>query len=102
MKWGFMRAHCGHGSRLPNGDMPRPGSGWLACTIGARGSNRTPRKPRNGVGWPQNREWLGYLYYKGEGVRQDDREAVKWFRLAADQGSELARCYLEQVYTDFE
>ncbi len=29
---------------------------------------------------------LGYMYHKGEGVPQDDAEAVKWFRMSADQG----------------
>ena len=30
---------------------------------------------------------LGMLYEKGEGVRQDYAEAVKWYRLAAEKGS---------------
>ena len=29
---------------------------------------------------------LGTLYVKGQGVPQDYAEAVKWFRLAANQG----------------
>jgi len=29
---------------------------------------------------------LGVMYRRGEGVIQDDREAVKWYRLAAEQG----------------
>ena len=29
---------------------------------------------------------LGQMYLKGRGVKQDDRQAVKWFRKAADQG----------------
>ena len=29
---------------------------------------------------------LGYAYLNGEGVAQDDGEAVKWYRKAADQG----------------
>jgi len=29
---------------------------------------------------------LGIIYNKGEGVPQDSAEAVKWYRLAADQG----------------
>ena len=29
---------------------------------------------------------LGTMYYSGRGVVQDHEEAVKWFRLAADQG----------------
>ena len=29
---------------------------------------------------------LGVMHYDGEGVPQDYAEAVKWYRLAADQG----------------
>ena len=29
---------------------------------------------------------LGLMYYKGEGVPEDDKQAVKWYRLAAEQG----------------
>ena len=29
---------------------------------------------------------LGVMYAKGEGVRQDYKEAVKWFRKSAEQG----------------
>jgi TPR repeat protein len=34
------------------------------------------------------------MYAKGEGVRQDYVEAVKWFRLAAEQGDAQAQCNL--------
>ena len=29
---------------------------------------------------------LGLAYARGQGVPQDDQEAVRWYRLAADQG----------------
>ena len=29
---------------------------------------------------------LGYMYDQGEGVPEDDSEAVKWYRKAAEQG----------------
>ena len=29
---------------------------------------------------------LGHMYFSGEGVPQDEAEAVRWFRLAATQG----------------
>ena len=34
---------------------------------------------------------LGFAYATGEGVPQDDAEAVRWFRLAAEQGNALAQ-----------
>ena len=33
---------------------------------------------------------LGFMYNNGQGVPQDHAEAVKWFRLAAEQGTELS------------
>ena len=30
---------------------------------------------------------LGFMYHEGKGVPKDDVEAVRWFRLAAKQGS---------------
>jgi uncharacterized protein len=41
---------------------------------------------------------LGMLYAKGQGVPQDDKEAVKWFRLAADQGRADAQNNLGAMY----
>jgi TPR repeat protein len=38
------------------------------------------------------------MYDKGEGVRQDYVEAVKWYRLAADQGRAIAQCALGGMY----
>ena len=34
---------------------------------------------------------LGFMYATGEGVPKDDAKAVKWFRLAAEQGHAQAR-----------
>ena len=36
---------------------------------------------------------LGYMYTLGNGVAQDDEEALKWYLLAAEQGSEEAIKY---------
>ena len=38
------------------------------------------------------------MYDLGVGVPQDDAEAVRWYRLAADQGYTLAQFYLEAMY----
>ena len=34
---------------------------------------------------------LAAMYFKGQGVPQDDAEAAKWYRKAADQGDAVAR-----------
>jgi TPR repeat protein len=41
---------------------------------------------------------LGIMYLKGEGVPQDDAEAVKWYRLAAKQGHADAQYNLGVKY----
>lgn len=43
---------------------------------------------------------LGAMYDFGEVVRQDDQEAVKWYRRAADQGYSYAQHYLGTMYAD--
>ncbi len=40
-------------------------------------------------------EEIGLLYGKGKGVEQNDEEAIKWYRLAAEQGNEEAQKALE-------
>ena len=37
----------------------------------------------------RNSTWV--FYAKGEGVPEDDRDAVKWYRLAAEQGHASAQ-----------
>ena len=41
---------------------------------------------------------LGVAYAKGQGVTQDYQEALKWFRLAAEQGFPPAQCCLALMY----
>ncbi len=41
---------------------------------------------------------LGWMYYKGQGVPQDDKTAVKWYRLAAKQGDARAQYSLGVMY----
>jgi TPR repeat protein len=40
----------------------------------------------------------GLKYYKGEGVKQDYTEAIKWFRKAADQGYAKAQLNIGWMY----
>ena len=41
---------------------------------------------------------LGLMYDKGQGVKQDDVEAVKWYRQAAEQGDAKAQVMLGFSY----
>jgi len=42
---------------------------------------------------------LGELYSKGEGVLQDYKEAVKWYRKSAEQGDASSQGMLGYMYT---
>ena len=35
--------------------------------------------------------FMGIMYADGLGVPQDIKEAMKWFKLASDQGNEVAK-----------
>ena len=41
---------------------------------------------------------LGHMYSKGRGVKQDDFEAVNWYRKAAEQGDADAQAILGFLY----
>ncbi len=41
---------------------------------------------------------LGYLYDKGQGVRQNFVEAMRWFRKAADQGDAISQFTIGTMY----
>jgi TPR repeat protein len=45
---------------------------------------------------------LGLMYYKGRGLPQDYAEAIKWYRLAADQGDAAAQGMLGVMYVHGE
>ena len=42
--------------------------------------------------------FLGHLYDDGDGVPEDDAEAVRWYRKAAEQGNALAQYQLGVMY----
>ena len=43
---------------------------------------------------------VGVMYDNGEGVLKDDAEAVRWYRLAADQGDVFAQFNLGLMYAN--
>jgi hypothetical protein len=42
--------------------------------------------------------FVGWLYYKGQGVKQDHEEARQWLEKAADAGSPVGQFYLGAMY----
>jgi TPR repeat protein len=55
-------------------------------------------KARAEAGDVQSQYELGVMYRNGEGVAQNDQEAVKWYRLAAEQGNVLSQNLLGLQY----
>ena len=53
-------------------------------------------------GDPKAQFGLGFAYATGEGVPEDDREAVKWYRMAAEQGDPKAQFGLGFAYATGE
>ncbi|MEZ9519471.1 cobalamin biosynthesis protein CobT, partial [Vibrio splendidus] len=45
---------------------------------------------------------LGIMYVNGEGVLQDDKQAVYWYRKAAEQGDARAQSNLGVMYANGE
>ena len=43
---------------------------------------------------------LGFIYDNGEGVPENDAEAVRWYRLAAEQGDAIAQSNLGVMYAN--
>ena len=78
--------------------------GTVTCMTKATGCLKTRPRPCAGIAWPPSRETceaqfeLGYRYNRGEGVTEDDAEALRWYRLAAEQGSARAQFSLGVMY----
>ncbi|MFP6810966.1 MAG: tetratricopeptide repeat protein, partial [Pseudohongiellaceae bacterium] len=51
-----------------------------------------------GQGSASGQSNLGSMYANGEGVPENDAEAVKWYRLAAEQGYAHAQSNLGSMY----
>ena len=50
--------------------------------------------------YPKAQSKLGWMYREGIGVERDSKEAIKWFRLAAEQGYAEAQNYLACMTSD--
>ena len=54
------------------------------------------------LGYADAQVILGHMYRSGSGVGEDLSEAVKWFKLAADQHHPEARFYLIYLYLEYD
>ena len=65
---------------------------------------KTIPKQCDGIAWPPSRDmprrssFWGYMYSTGRGVPKDNTEAVRWYRMAAEQGLARAQCRLGGMY----
>lgn len=79
----------------------------LVC-LGACGRSDAPALTANEIrlaaegGDPAAQFSLGQMYKDGEGVPEDNAEAVRWYRQAADQGHADAQFSLGQMYANGE
>ena len=55
-------------------------------------------EPLAASGDPRAQFGLGLMYYNGQGLPQDDIEALKWYQLAAEQGHSDAQLNLGAMY----
>ena len=72
----------------------------LSGVIHAETFDQTLDKAQRGDATAQIR--LAEMYSNGEGVPEDDTEAVKWYRLAAEQGNAYAQYSLGWAYANGE
>ena len=75
----------------------------------ARASSRTMPKRCAGTGWPPTRvtpmrpvQSRGHVRQRARAYLKDDAEAVRWYRLAADQGAAAAQFNLGVMYGNGE
>jgi len=76
-------------------------AGYAAYRKGKYGTALELLRPLAEDGDARAESTLGLMYYRGgKGVQQDDRKALKWFRLAANQHDAVAEFNLGVMYAD--
>jgi len=73
-------------------------AGWEAAQRGAYATALKEWRPLAEQGEARAQTNLGVMYRLGEGVPQDDTEAVRWYRRAAEQGHTKAQFKLGAMY----
>ena len=75
-------------------------AGFKAHNLGDYAAALREWRPLAEQGHAMAQNNLGYMYRLGQGVPQDDTEAVKWWRKAAEQGFAQAQFQLGYMYED--
>ena len=71
---------------------------FMLCTpLAAKAQSFEEYKTKAEQGDAVAQNSLGYCYYNGKGVEQSYAEAVKWWRLAAQNGNENAKILLNNL-----
>ena len=73
-------------------------SGWYAYSAGDFDTARREWLPLAEAGDARSQYQLGLMQLKGEGAEADAAKALKWFRLAADQGYTPSLVNLAELY----
>ena len=76
--------------------------GLAAAEAGDYATALAEWKPLAKLGNAMTQHNLAYLYDNGLGVIEDDREAVRWYRLAAEQAYIKSQYNLGHMYTSGE
>lgn len=72
--------------------------GFAAAQSGDYATALQELRPLAEQGYASAQTLVGLMYATGRGVPQDDKEAVKWYRLSADQGVANAQYLLGKMY----
>lgn len=83
---------------LPGGGVPRALAQQGSTQAAEREEATRELTERAGAGDARAQVELGLAYATGDGVTEDDAEAVKWFRKAADQDDVRGERYLAEMY----
>ncbi len=73
-------------------------AGVLAYDIGDYVTAMRKLRPLAEQGHMSAQHFLGLMYTKGQGVPQDNREALKWYRMSAEQGGIHSQLLLGIMY----
>ena len=74
------------------------GKGYAAYQTGDYATALRELTPLAKQGDASAQYFLGFMYDEGQGVPEDDKTAVKWYRLAAEQGLDWAQYNLGLMY----